>query len=202
MIHDPYSRDPYAEDSYGGGALNAPRAPWAYQWRELEPHSRWMWFEWLWTWVCGMRERYQLPLRSQWWRHDISVEALAALAMLVLSYDHGEIDDPAGKLGLLFDLPRIGELLREGLDPFSPIRDRESFEQYLEEIGAEPPVELVESGDDTFDDDFYDPNQFKSVAGWHGSSYDALEFESTPTWTATGSGLTFAYCRHENCVGW
>jgi hypothetical protein len=86
-----------------------------------------------------LRERYRLMVRSRWWEDEIQVEALAALADWVARYDSGEWDDPAGKLALLYDLPRIAELLRPGLQAFVPDRDRAEFERYVSELGREQP---------------------------------------------------------------
>ena len=97
-----------------------------------------MWFEQLWADVCALRERYRLPVRSGWWEDPIQVEALAAFAAWAQRYDSGEWDDPPGKLALLYDLARIGELLRDGNDPFHQDRDRVPFARYLLDIGCEP----------------------------------------------------------------
>jgi hypothetical protein len=105
----------------------------------LLPRERWMWFEQLWEDTCRLRERYRLPVRSGWWEDDIQIEALAALAAWVERYDSGEWDDPPGKLGLLFDLERLGVLLRDGRDPFHPRRDRTPFIRFLLGSGCEPP---------------------------------------------------------------
>ena len=112
---------------------------WPLTWVSLLPHERWLWFEQLWSDVCMLRERYRLALRSAWWEDQVQVEALAALAAWVERYDSGEWDDPPGKLGLLFDLERVAALLRDGHQPFAPVRDRASFTEYLVEIGAQPP---------------------------------------------------------------
>lgn len=98
----------------------------------LAPHDltlgeREEWFETLWRQVCTLRLRYRLPVRSGWWRDWVQVEALAALAAWVGRYDSAEWEDPPGKLALLFDLERIGALLRDGGDPFHPERDRAAF---------------------------------------------------------------------------
>ena len=77
--------------------------------------------------VCALRDRYQLPIRSRWWEDQVQLEALAALAAWTDRYDSGEWDDPPGKLALLFDLERIGSLLRDGNEPFHPDRDRHPF---------------------------------------------------------------------------
>jgi len=115
------------------------RARWPLTWRGLYPRERWLWFERLWTDVCALRERYRLALRSGWWEDDVQVETLAALAAWTDRYDSGEWDDPPGKLALLCDLERVAMLLRDGLDPFSPHRDRAAFVAHLIELGCQPP---------------------------------------------------------------
>jgi hypothetical protein len=112
---------------------------WPLGWRALYPRERWLWFEQLWTDVCELRRRYRLEVRSGWWEDQIQVEALAALAAWVDRYDSGEWEDPPGKLALLYDLDRIGALLRDGGEPFHPDRDRMAFARYLVDIGAAPP---------------------------------------------------------------
>jgi hypothetical protein len=111
---------------------------WPLAWHGLYPRERWMWFEQLWQDVCGLRARYRLSVRSGWWEDQIQVEALAALAAWTERYDSGEWDDPPGKLALLYDLERVGALLRDGNDPFRPDRDRPAFARYLLDIGCEP----------------------------------------------------------------
>ena len=118
----------------------APQPRWPLDWRGLYPRERWLWFEQLWSDVCALRDRYRLAVRSAWWENPLQLEALAALAAWVARYDSGEWDDPPGKLALLFDLDRIGALLREGLDPFHPDRDRTAFVRYLVDIGCQPPA--------------------------------------------------------------
>jgi hypothetical protein len=86
-----------------------------------------------------LRERYRLAIRSGWWENDVQLEALAALAAWVSRYDSGEWDDPPGKLALLYDLERVAVLLRDGLDPFHPERDRPAFVNYLVDLGCQPP---------------------------------------------------------------
>jgi hypothetical protein len=108
-------------------------------WRQLGAGERRLWFERLWNNVCILRERYRLMLRSGWWEDEIQVEALSPVAEWTARYDSGEWDDPAGKLALLYDLQRIAELLRPGLQPFAPDRDRGEFERYVAELGREPP---------------------------------------------------------------
>jgi hypothetical protein len=113
---------------------------WPLSWRSLLPRERWLWFEQLWTDVCMLRTRYRLPVRSRWWEEEIQVEALAALAAWTERYDAGEWDDPPGKLALLFELERIGSLLRDGHDPFQPQRDRPAFISHVIELGCDPPA--------------------------------------------------------------
>lgn len=117
--------------------------PWSGRWpldpRGLYPRERWLWFEQLWTDACMLRERYRLSLRSGWWEDELQVEALAALAAWVERYDSGEWDDPTGKLTLLYDLERVAQLLRDGLEPFHPGRDRGAFLHFLLQSGCQPP---------------------------------------------------------------
>ncbi len=112
--------------------------PWPLTWYGLAPAERRLWFERLWSDVCALRERYRLAVRSGWWEDQVQVETLAALAAWTERYDSGEWDDPAGKLGLLFDLERVTALLRDGRDPFHPERDRRAFAEHLIEIGGQP----------------------------------------------------------------
>ena len=122
-----------------GGAEGVGGRRWPLTWRGLYPRERWLWFEQLWCDVCMLRQRYRLAIRSEWWENDLQLEALAALAAWVSRYDSGEWDDPPGKLALLFDLERVAALLREGIDPFHPDRDRTAFVRYLIEMGCQPP---------------------------------------------------------------
>jgi hypothetical protein len=112
---------------------------WPLTWRGLLPRERWQWWERLWTDVCRLRDRYRLAIRSGWWEDERQVEALAALAAWVDRYDSGEWDDPPGKLSLLFDLERVASLLRDGVDPFHPDRDRLRFARHLVDLGCQPP---------------------------------------------------------------
>jgi hypothetical protein len=112
---------------------------WPLSWRGLYPRERWLWFEHLWVDVCSLRERYRVSVRSGWWEDGVQLETLAALAAWVDRYDSGEWDDPPGKLALLLDLERVAALLRDGLDPFDPGRDRQTFLRYLIELGCQPP---------------------------------------------------------------
>jgi hypothetical protein len=102
--------------------------------------ERWRWWLQLWWDVCQLRDRYELPVRTEWWKHPPQLEALAALAAWIGAYDDGEWDDPPGKLSLLLDLERIAALLRDGGDPFYPDRDRPAFERHLQDIGCQPPA--------------------------------------------------------------
>jgi hypothetical protein len=112
---------------------------WPLDWRSLYPRERWMWFEQLWSDVCMLRERYRLSLRAGWWEDQVQVEALAALAAWVHLYDSGDWNDPPGKLALLYDLERVAALLRDGVRPFHPDRDRVAFARHLLELGCQPP---------------------------------------------------------------
>ena len=44
-----------------------------------------------------------------------------------------------GKLALLFDIERVAALLRDGVDPFHPDRDRTAFVRHLIDLGCQPP---------------------------------------------------------------
>lgn len=112
---------------------------WPLDWRGLPPRERWLWFEQLWSDVCMLRARYHLAVRAGWWENEVQLEALAALAAWVGRYDCGEWDDPPGKLALLYDLERVGALLRDGRDPFNPRRDRNSFEAHLAGLACRAP---------------------------------------------------------------
>jgi hypothetical protein len=130
--------DGHSEDPRDGWEEPDSRR-WPLDWRGLYPRERWMWFEQLWTDACMLRERYRIGLRAGWWEDQLQVEALAALAAWVHLYDCGEWDDPPGKLALLYDIERVAALLRDGIDPFNPDRDRMAFVRYLVEIGCQPP---------------------------------------------------------------
>lgn len=112
---------------------------WPLTARGLYPRERWQWYEQLWADVCDLRERYRLALRAGWWEDEVQVEALAALSAWVERYDSGEWDDPPGKLALLYDLERVAALLRDGMEPFYPARDRACFLRHLIDSGAQPP---------------------------------------------------------------
>jgi hypothetical protein len=124
----------------GDESWETPDGPrWPLVWRGLYPLERWMWFEQLWSDVCLLRTRYHLAIRSGWWSDQIQVEALAALASWVARYDSGEWDDPPGKLALLYDVERVATLLRDGRDPFDPVRDRAAYVAHLLELGCQSP---------------------------------------------------------------
>lgn len=112
---------------------------WPLHWRGLFPREQWVWFEQLWGDVCMLGERYRLPIGSGWWEDQIQVEALAAFAAWLERYDSGEWGDPRGKLALLYELERLGGLLRVGSKSFHPGRDRRAFLAYLAELGCKPP---------------------------------------------------------------
>jgi len=118
---------------------DTPSPRWPLDWRGLYPRERWVWFEQLWSDVCMLRARYRLAIRSEWWENEVQLEALAALAAWVFRYDSGEWDDPPGKLALLYDLERITALLRDGMEPFYPDRDRTAFVRHLIDLGCQPP---------------------------------------------------------------
>jgi hypothetical protein len=119
----------------------ASETRWPLSYHGLRPDHRWSWFERLWADVSMLRERYRLMVRSGWWEDEVQVEALAALAEWTARYDSGEWDDPPGKLALLYDLQRVTELLRPGMQPFAAERDRPQFERHLRELGCEPPYD-------------------------------------------------------------
>jgi hypothetical protein len=123
------------------GVDDNERVRWPLSWRGLYPRERWLWFERVWADVCDLRVRYRLAVRSGWWEDEVQLEALAALAAWADRYDSGEWDDPPGKLALLFELERVAALLRDGLDPFHPERDREAFVNHLLRLGCQPQPE-------------------------------------------------------------
>lgn len=132
----------WPEDGYeDGDAYSDEPVPmhWPLHWRGLYAPERWIWFEQLWSDVCMLRDRYRLAIRSGWWENELQLEVLAALSSWVSRYDSGEWDDPPGKLALLYDLERVSALLRDGLDPFHPDRDRPAFIRHLLAVGCQPP---------------------------------------------------------------
>jgi hypothetical protein len=119
---------------------------WPLSWRGLPADAAWIWWEQLWKDAIGLRDRYRLALRSGWWRDEIQVEALAAVAAWARGYDSGGWSDPPGKLQLLFDLDRIRGLLRAGDDVFDPERDRDRFVRHLLDAGCAVRAESPSSG--------------------------------------------------------
>jgi hypothetical protein len=63
--------DDHYDDRELDGELGEGSARWPLGWQGLYPRERWLWFEQLWTDVCGLRERYRLPLRSGWWKDGL-----------------------------------------------------------------------------------------------------------------------------------
>jgi hypothetical protein len=116
------------------------RTRWPLDARGLVPRERRVWYEQLWTDACMLQGRYRLALRSGWWEDELQVETIAALGAWVERYDSGEWDDPPGKLALLYDLERVGQLLRDGREPFHPARDRSAFERFVAEAARQPPA--------------------------------------------------------------
>lgn len=104
----------------------------------------------LWSDVLAVGDRYRLRPGNGWWEQPIQVEALAALAEWVERYDTGEWGDPPGKLGLLYDVERVRELIGGG-DPFYPERDRGAFVRFLIDVGCQPPPAM--GGEATFPPD-------------------------------------------------
>jgi hypothetical protein len=120
-------------------ALDTPPT-WPLSWRGLLPHDRYRWLDQVYSDASMLRQRYRLPLRRGWWESDIQVEALAALAAAARNFDSGLWDDPLAKIAFLGDLERVAALLRDGVDPFYPDRDRTAFVRYVvRELGAQPP---------------------------------------------------------------
>jgi hypothetical protein len=140
--------DDEPREGHDGDCYEASSPRWPLDWRGLYPRERWLWFEQLWADVCMLRERYRIAIRSEWWENALQLEALAALAAWVSRYDSGEWDDPPGKLALLFDLERVAALLRDGVNPFDPGRDRTAFVRHLIEIGCQPPPGSGRAGPD------------------------------------------------------
>jgi len=117
---------------------------WRLDWRELPGAQLWIWWDQIWKDAIQLRDRYKLPLRSGWWRNDVQVETLAALAAMVSGYDQGTWNDPIAKLQLLQQLDQIRALLRDGDDVFDPQRDRDRFVAHLTDIGCLPPAHDVD----------------------------------------------------------
>jgi hypothetical protein len=147
---DELRREPLVPDELLGGgawpptgegfdALFGARTRWPLDAHGLLPRERPVWYEQLWTDACMLRDRYRLGLRSGWWEDELQVEAIAALGAWVERYDSGEWDDPPGKLALLYDLERVGQLLRDGREPFHPVRDRPAFERFVADTARRSP---------------------------------------------------------------
>lgn len=105
-------------------------------WQALDPSERWDWWQELWGQAGALSSRYRLALRSGWWRDELQVEVLAALAAWVGLFDSGAWNDPPSKMQLLFELERVRAQLRGGEDFFEPSRDQEAFERDLQELGC------------------------------------------------------------------
>ncbi|HUA48712.1 MAG TPA: hypothetical protein VMA77_26000 [Solirubrobacteraceae bacterium] len=108
-------------------------------WRDMPSGERWQWWQERWQEAIALSERYRLALRSGWWEDSVRVEALAAYATWVATYDTGVGIDPAGKIHLLAQLDWLRVVLRGGEHAFDPQTDRPAFERYLTTIDARPP---------------------------------------------------------------
>jgi hypothetical protein len=139
----PDLQDDAFEDRLGGES-------WPLSWQQLDGRERWYWFERLWFDACRLRDRYELPIRRGWWENQIALEALAAVAAWVSRYDTGLWHDPPGKLALLYDLERVGQLLHDGSEPFYPDRDNSAFVAHMIALGCEPPDRLSQWPPDPF----------------------------------------------------
>jgi hypothetical protein len=123
----------FSEDRELAVGQQWPMAP-----THLLARERWLWWEQLWSDVEMLGNRYRVRPGNDWWEHRVKVEALAALAAWVARYDSGEWDDPSGKLALLYDLERVGELIK-GSEPFDATGDRAAFDRFLIDSGCQPP---------------------------------------------------------------
>jgi hypothetical protein len=108
-------------------------------WRDVPGPERWQWWQERWQEAIALSERYRLALRCGWWEDSIRVEALAAYATWLETYDTAVNIDPAGKLQLLAQLDWLRTVLRGGEHAFDPQADRPAFDRYLASIGARPP---------------------------------------------------------------
>jgi hypothetical protein len=108
-------------------------------WRDLPPRQRWRWWDQRWHEAIALSERYRLALRSGWWEDSVRVEALAAFAAWVATYDTEVNIDPPGKLQLLAQLDWLRVVLRGGERAFDPPADRRAFDRHLHSIGCRPP---------------------------------------------------------------
>lgn len=108
-------------------------------WRDLPPRPRWRWWDQRWHEAIALSERYRLALRSGWWDDSLRVEALAAFAAWVATYDTEVSIDPPGKLQLLAQLDWLRNALQGGERAFDPPADRRAFDQHLFAIGCRAP---------------------------------------------------------------
>jgi hypothetical protein len=108
-------------------------------WRDLPPRQRWRWWDQRWHEAIALCERYRLGLRSGWWEDSVRVEALAAFAAWVATYDTEVNIDPPGKLQLLAQLDWLRTALHGGERAFDPPADRRAFERHLFAIGCRAP---------------------------------------------------------------
>jgi len=108
-------------------------------WRQRSARERWEWWDQRWNEAINLSERYRLALRSGWWEDSVRVEALAAFAAWVATYDTEVRIDPPGKLQLLGQLEWLRVVLRGGERAFDPPTDRRAFDRYLTSIGCRPP---------------------------------------------------------------
>jgi hypothetical protein len=117
-----------------------PQAPAGLvNWRDLPPRQRWQWWDERWHEAIALSERYRLALRSGWWEDSVRVEALAAFAAWVATYDTEVSIDPPGKLQLLAQLDWLRTALHGGERAFHPPADRRAFDRHLFAIGCRAP---------------------------------------------------------------
>lgn len=107
-------------------------------WRELPANERRQWWEQRWLDAIALKQRYRLSLRSGWWEHPVAVEAIEAYSAWVALYDTGALNDPQGKLELLWELEHLAARLRGGERPFDPARDRPAYERHLRMLDSDP----------------------------------------------------------------
>jgi hypothetical protein len=111
-------------------------------WRDLEPKSRWDWFQKLYDQAAHLDRRCRLALRSGWWEDEIQVELLATLGAWVGMFDSANWADPEAKARLLLQLQSVRELVRGGSQQFDRERDREAFEHHLGQLECEAPTHV------------------------------------------------------------
>ena len=100
----------------------------------LLPRERWLWWEQLWSDVIGLGKRSHRSTGGRTVRRSRRSRAGRAGSAVRLR----RMDDPPGKLALLFDLERVHGLVR-GAEPFHPDRDRAAFVRFLVDTGCQPP---------------------------------------------------------------